>query len=110
MIPDVLKGIQAAGLAVPRDVSVISIGDAPWAEVTRPPLTVLTTDERARGRAAAEYLFARLAGDDGSEFLRAWDVQFLVRESCAAPPDLNGSRSVVADAPGQPHGATGFAE
>ncbi|GAA2092516.1 LacI family DNA-binding transcriptional regulator [Brevibacterium salitolerans] len=47
----VVKGIAARGLAVPRDLSVVGLGDSPTVRYIRPPATVLGFDTEALAEA-----------------------------------------------------------
>jgi len=84
LTPYILGEIRRAGLAIPRDISFLTMGDSSWAEACL-GLTSLTLDSLKRGRLAAEYIFARLAGEEGTEFLQRTTPQLVVRESCAPP-------------------------
>lgn len=53
--------LQASDLQ--HDVAVVGFDDFPLADLLRPGVTVVAQDPTAIGRAAAELLFARLAGD-----------------------------------------------
>jgi len=88
MTPSLLRVIQASHLEIPGDVSFITYGDSDLAAVYRPPLTVMVTDRLGRGKVAAEYIFARLAGEEADNMLHEWDVDLLIRESCATAPVL----------------------
>lgn len=51
------------GIGVPDRLSVVGFGNLPIAEQLAPPLTTLQTPKAEIGRAAADYLLARLAGE-----------------------------------------------
>lgn len=57
-----LKALHAAGVDVPRGMSVMSIHDAELAEMLHPPLTALRLPTRAMGVAAAHGLIDLLEG------------------------------------------------
>lgn len=59
-IPGIVAAIQGSGLACPRDVAVISIGDDPFLEICHPTITAIRTRPDLVGRAAAQLLMARL--------------------------------------------------
>ena len=79
-----LRAIRAAGLAHPRDVSVIGFDDSSWASVMEPPLTMIAQPMLELGRAAAQHAFARIAGDDGDVVVESIPTTFIPRESVAA--------------------------
>jgi LacI family transcriptional regulator len=58
----ILRSLQAFGLLIPNDVSLISFLDADWTTVTTPPVTVIDQPVYEMGRLAAERLVARLSG------------------------------------------------
>jgi LacI family transcriptional regulator len=82
--PEVLAAIQAAGLCVPDDVSVISYGDSRWAEVFHPPLTVVRTDYDESGRRIADLLFAAARGEATPQTIHQ-QSELVIRGSCAPP-------------------------
>ncbi len=55
----VLRALEAHGVQVPRDASLIGFDDDPIAEWTTPALTTIRQDFAALGKTAAEALFAR---------------------------------------------------
>lgn len=59
----VLRELAAAGIGVPRDVSVTGCGDAPAARHATPPLTTLRRPYEAVGAATADRVLAGLRGD-----------------------------------------------
>lgn len=59
----VLRELAAAGVDVPRDVSVTGCGDTPAARHAAPPLTTLRRPYEAAGAAAAGRVLAVLRGD-----------------------------------------------
>ncbi|MEZ4503001.1 MAG: LacI family DNA-binding transcriptional regulator [Dehalococcoidia bacterium] len=64
LAPDLLGGIGAAGLRIPEDVSVMTTGAPPWAEIVRPPLSVTTVDYYEAGRQAAEAILELAGGGE----------------------------------------------
>ncbi len=59
----VLRELAAAGMTVPRDVSVTGCGDAPAARYAVPPLTTLRLPYEAVGAAIADRVLAGLRGE-----------------------------------------------
>ncbi|ROR96940.1 LacI family transcriptional regulator [Salana multivorans] len=77
-----LRVLRRAGLEVPRDMSVISIDDAPMSELL--DLTTVRQDARLQGRLAAETLLAMLA-DEPYQRARLTPTRLVPRGSTAAP-------------------------
>jgi DNA-binding LacI/PurR family transcriptional regulator len=85
----VIGAIQDSGRTVPGDVSVVGFDDNPIARRTRPTLTTVRQDSRAKGRAATELLIAAM---DRAEQVPPKRVRHLllptelvVRDSTASP-------------------------
>lgn len=65
---------QRLGIAVPQDLAVVGVGDSDLAGLITPPLTTVRIPRYALGRAAAELLLGRFAGqEDGPKVV---DVGF----------------------------------
>jgi LacI family transcriptional regulator len=81
-----LRAARDLGLSVPRDLSVIAIGDTDLAAVHSPAITALRWSLEDVGRAAAELLLQRLRGTSGEGQSRALlPVDLVLRESCVPP-------------------------
>ena len=86
ILAGVLRAARDLGLSVPRDLSVLSVGDTDLAAVHTPAITALRWSLEDVGRAAAELLLQRLRGDVGHAQSRALlPVDLVLRESCAPP-------------------------
>ena len=86
ILAGVLRAARDLGLSVPRDLSVLSVGDTDLAAVHTPAITALRWSLEDVGRAAAELLLQRLRGDVGQAQSRALlPVDLVLRESCAPP-------------------------
>lgn len=86
ILAGVLRAARDLGLAVPRDLSVMSVGDTDLAAVHTPAITALRWSLEDVGRAAADLLLRRLGGDAGQAQSRALlPVDLVLRDSCAAP-------------------------
>lgn len=57
----VFRTLRDLGVAIGRDVSLVTFYDADWAEVTDPPVTIVRQPALAMGLAAARLLVERLA-------------------------------------------------
>ena len=78
-----LRYLQAASLQ--RTMAIIGFDDFPLADLLRPGVTVIAQDPTAMGRAAAELLFARLAGDVGPSRTVVIPTRLIVRGSGELP-------------------------
>ncbi|TAJ95832.1 MAG: LacI family transcriptional regulator [Reyranella sp.] len=86
ILAGVLRAARNLDLSVPRDLSVLSVGDTDLASVHAPAITALRWSLEDVGRAAAELLLQRLRGDFGGGQSRALlEVDLVLRESCAPP-------------------------
>lgn len=79
-----LAECQAAGLAVPREISVTGFDDLEIAAVVTPPLTTVHFPTAELGSSAARNLLARLAGKP-FEMRTELPVELVVRASTAPP-------------------------
>jgi DNA-binding LacI/PurR family transcriptional regulator len=59
----VLDAAEAAGLAVPRDLSVVGFDNIAAAEHSSPPLTTVDHDLFGKGQAAARLALRMIAGE-----------------------------------------------
>jgi LacI family transcriptional regulator len=76
----------AAGVDVPRSMSVIGFDDLELARQWRPSLTTMHVPTEQMWTLAAEYLLGRLDGSVGEPLQRELEVELVVRESSARPP------------------------
>jgi LacI family transcriptional regulator len=79
-----LAGARSLGIAVPDDVSVISLDgeDAPY---TAPPLTAVSLPIEEMGARAVEELDRLLKGEPPADVVIASPPELVVRDSVAAP-------------------------
>ena len=81
-----LRAVKAAGLAVPRDVSVICFGDTEMAKVVEPPITCVHWDRGHLGRQAVELLVQRIENRiDREPRTVVLPTEIVLRQSCAPP-------------------------
>lgn len=82
-----ISGLEAAGLSVPHDISVIGFDDIEMAEYTVPSLTTIRQDRRGLGTRAAHLLLNRLTSASNLEAQRIdlLDVTLTIRKSTTSP-------------------------
>lgn len=76
-----MSGLQQAGRAVPRDISIVGFDDIDWCRMTMPMLTTVYQDADAKGRLAADYLLRLLKGEEIGERNRILPVKLVERDS-----------------------------
>ena len=85
-VPAVLSVCVALELSVPRDVSIISIGDSEFLTLTTPRITTICGDPESVGERAATLLLDRLNGRANTAPERiSVPMQLVVRESTTGP-------------------------
>lgn len=92
IVSGALRAIHEAGLKVPADISVVSIGSSEATELMWPPMTQVRFDAEAHGRAAAEVLLERLRRIDEPRRKVTLSTQLVVGNSCAPPPAAKKTR------------------
>lgn len=75
---------QESGLQVPDDISITGFDDLPISQLIRPSLTTIHVPSVEMGHRAADYLIARLAGQETAEKIEL-DVSLVVRDSTSRP-------------------------
>lgn len=81
-----LRALSQRKLAIPRDVSLVSFDDSPFAEYLASPLSVVRQDVEAIGCRAAELLVEQIhTGRKPRKQLHRLPVEFLLRDSISAP-------------------------
>jgi DNA-binding LacI/PurR family transcriptional regulator len=90
MARGVIDAATARGLAVPADLTVVGFDDDPLAAAGRPALTSVRQDVGAKGRAAADALFAALdaarAGTRAEPTHTLLPTELVVRDSSGPRP------------------------
>ncbi|MGN0854563.1 MAG: substrate-binding domain-containing protein [Kiritimatiellia bacterium] len=81
----VLRALEAHGVNVPRDMSLIGFDDDPIAEWTSPALTTVRQDFAALGTVAAQALVARCTGKAVAAETISVPVTLIVRDTVATP-------------------------
>lgn len=87
MLIGVMRAIAEAGLSVPRDISIASIDDFPWAVAFVPSLTTVRQPIERMAHDALALLTRRIEpGATGTAVARhVHDAELIVRGSCAPP-------------------------
>lgn len=80
----VLRAIRRSGLQIPEDLSLVTFDDMPALEFVEPPIATVSRDPLAIGRAAAEILLGRLAGEPPTTVNVS--THFHARASCGLAP------------------------
>jgi len=80
-----LHAIDAAGLRVPEDVSVVGFDDIPLASYTRPPLTSVRMSAGDVGSTAFDALFRLIGGERLEGDIYQVPTRLVVRASTAKP-------------------------
>jgi len=102
-----IEGLDARGVRVPADLSVVGIDDIALSRLTRPKLTTVATPTAAAGRAAVDMLLAH--GDDRRTTAQVTlQTELVIRDSTGPGPENAGPGphsladpgSVAAVAPG----------
>jgi len=83
MLIGVMRALHEAGMKVPGHVSVCSIDDFPWATAFQPALTVVKQPIAEMAAAAFRTLMNRLKGGKEEPAHAVYQVELIVRESCA---------------------------
>ena len=78
-----LRGLQAAGLQVPGDMSIAGFDNIPFSAFTNPPLTTFEQPKRFIGREAASLVLTLLNSDESSSRIQVLQGRLLVRNSTA---------------------------
>jgi LacI family transcriptional regulator len=94
----VRAGLLAAGLAIPRDMSLIAFNDHPIAEHLAPPLTTVRMPNLRMGREAVRMLLGALEGQPVRDLMIEDAPELVVRASTAPPPDLVSASTPISQA------------
>lgn len=86
MMAGAITAVREAGLAIPDDISVVSVDDPRWARYVDPPLTVVAQPLEAMGQTAARLLLERLAGRQ-DPVKRVFPPTLIPRASTAPGPN-----------------------
>ena len=81
----VLARLNARGVPVPDEVSLVGFDDLVFAAISAPPLTTVAMPAEAAGRAAVNVLLAQLDDDHRVGTNRSLDTYLIVRATTAPP-------------------------
>lgn len=85
-----IKAARAAGLDVPRDVSIVGFDDIPEASLVMPPLTTVRQPLQEMGATAVRLLRRLMDEPDATPRRTELLTELIVRES-SGPPPMDGS-------------------
>lgn len=83
----VLRALHQLGTRLPDDMSIISVHDAPVAEILHPPLTTVATPTYDMGRIGVEILVSLLNGETPAPVAPLAPIGLIVRSSTAPPSE-----------------------
>jgi DNA-binding LacI/PurR family transcriptional regulator len=81
-----IRAVKRAGLAVPRDVSVVGYDDSPLMNSTDPALTTVRQPIEPMGRAAVDTVVRLIAGQSAAPHELLFEPELVVRASTAVVP------------------------
>jgi DNA-binding LacI/PurR family transcriptional regulator len=81
-----IRAVRRAGLAVPRDVSVVGYDDSAFMNCTDPPLTTVRQPIESMGKAAVELLVSQMEGISVYPDELLFEPELVVRDSTAPSP------------------------
>jgi LacI family transcriptional regulator len=81
-----VKAVRAAGLKVPRDISIVGFDDIPEASLVMPPLTTVRQPLQEMGATAVRLLRRLMDEPDATPRRTELLTELIVRESTAPPP------------------------
>ncbi len=84
-----VKQAKTLGLRIPGDISITGFDDAPEIKMMEPGLTTFRQDYFLLGKTAAERLLHMTTDSCNRRKQTTIMPEFIVRESCAAPPKCN---------------------
>ena len=85
MVPGAVRALAARNAELPRDLSLVGCDDIILAELYRPPIAVVRSDNAKVGRLTAELLIQRMQSSDEPPRDVLVETEFLSRGSCGAP-------------------------
>jgi LacI family transcriptional regulator len=87
LVPQLLLGLRAAGVAFPEECSLVTYGDSEWAAAHHPSISVVTLDLYEVAAALTSSALSRLTGDRAvGEGAFPREARFVRRESIGPRP------------------------
>jgi LacI family transcriptional regulator len=81
MTAGALHALNARGLAIPDEVALVGFDEPPWAEIVRPPLTVVAQPAYEIGREAMRLLLRRIQEPNAAQATLTLPARLIVRAS-----------------------------
>lgn len=81
-----IKAVRRAGLAVPKDFSIVGFDDSALMHSTDPPLTTVRQPIEALGKAAVSLLIDQIEGTQGRPHELLFEPELVVRSTTGAAP------------------------
>jgi DNA-binding LacI/PurR family transcriptional regulator len=95
-----VKAANELGLKIPADLALVAFDDHPFYEYFSPAMTAVSQPIQALGQAAADLLFALMAGQQPEKTGHILPTKLVIRQSCgSALPAAQGSPGVSAPQP-----------
>ena len=85
ILAGVLSALKKDALAIPRDVSVLSIGDSDFSELHSPSITALAWNIENLSNEISSMLLKNMRSKEETVQSSVVEMQLLVRESCGEP-------------------------
>jgi len=85
-----MRTLQAAGVGIPKEVSVVGFDDTPAASMYWPGLTTVRQEMREMGEAASRFLLASVEGKSSTGRTHEFPMSLVPRESTGTAPDPQG--------------------
>jgi DNA-binding LacI/PurR family transcriptional regulator len=82
-----IQRLNELGLEIPRDLSLITFDDMPWATAIRPPLTVVAQPANEIGVVAAKLMLDRIREPESATKHVTLEARLIVRSSCSCSID-----------------------
>jgi LacI family transcriptional regulator len=82
MTAGAIMAVRELGLQMPGELALVGFDDLDWTTLVEPPITVVAQPVAELGRAVAERLLERLAGDDSPPRESRLETCLVVRGSC----------------------------
>lgn len=77
-----MRKLQAEGVKIPDDISIVGVDDIPWCEITTPMLTSVSQLGAEAGRLAAELLCKRIQSQETIPFQKVvLEPRLIIRDS-----------------------------